>query len=663
MTIPPARELPFVSRLLARVLDRARHIDYLLLAGYAALPIALAAVIGVYGRTEDEYFGYSERLNWTSLVLILPLALFFLRWILGRVGTVAPAELPSPVPPVIGLVESESGRRAAYAEFRRVMLSPANLIAALLIAGVLQIGDMAPYMRVYLACPEGAAAQAPDRLPVDAGAATCTIAQPVRSAQAPPFDEHARLTVRFSDGDVVKVGRDWGLAYLGAGARPSRLSNLALELLAYSVQYIVIVMGVLFVVLALRHNLFFLSRIYQRRRVTPGSEAEYIHIHLDDDDDCFGFRRANDAFNYQVMALAIAALLMLVTRFVLVGPGTGLFPEWGQLFLILTWLAGLCIVSLPILVKLLPRLSASADERTPASLVAYLREFLSDQTWQVDQATPAAEIDAVARRFAANSFWPTGNNRAWQLYFVSFWIFLLALVPDVRALLEFLQQAPEPVRWVGWLIAGLAAWAATWLLFRTLDAMLSYVDPRLVDAAAHRSPIGRRLRRRKVPIGLFISYRRSDSAAYAGRLADSLARHFDRDRLFMDLDKIPGGADFMQVIRQAIESSRAMIVVIGPEWLSAAGADGGRRIDDPADFVHREIALAIERGQPIFPVLVGGAAMPPQAQLPAPLAALATRNARELSNSRWQHDTGLLVEDLEQVPPPTGRAGQLASTA
>src|SRR5262245_41297122 len=258
--------------------------------------------------------------------------------------------------------------------------------------------------------------------------------------------------------------------------------------------------------------MFFLGRIYQRRRVPAGEEHLYIHIDIDDKEKCFGFRAANDAFNVQVLMLAVAGVFVLTTRFANAGADpegalTGLFPDVGQLLAVLTLVASLAIASLPMLVKLLPRIQMGGAERVPASLVYYLREFLADDDWASGDDTPREEIDAVAAQFAENAFWPTGNNRAKQTYFLSFWVLLIALVPDPRAI------APDVARWAmlaGWAVAGILAWGATEGLFRFLQTMLAYIDDRLVESPALSTGGGARPRRRKIPIGVFISYRRDE---------------------------------------------------------------------------------------------------------------------------------------------------------
>jgi hypothetical protein len=148
--------------------------------------------------------------------------------------------------------------------------------------------------------------------------------------------------------------------------------------------------------------------------------------------------------------------------------------------------------------------------------------------------------------------------------------------------------------------------------------------------------------------GIFISYRREDTAGYVGRLYDALAGHFGAARVFMDTGSIDYGEDFVKAVEKAIGSSAVLIVVIGRHWLSAPDEKGERRLDSPRDFVRQEIAIALRLGVKIIPALVQGATMPGEDVLPAPLAELARRNAIEISDSHWQLDVDLLVEALEE---------------
>jgi hypothetical protein len=62
---------------------------------------------------------------------------------------------------------------------------------------------------------------------------------------------------------------------------------------------------------------------------------------------------------------------------------------------------------------------------------------------------------------------------------------------------------------------------------------------------------------------IFISYRRDDSAGHAGRLYDRLSTHFGEAQIFMDIDNIEFGMDFVEVIETAISSCKIVLVVIG----------------------------------------------------------------------------------------------------
>jgi hypothetical protein len=149
--------------------------------------------------------------------------------------------------------------------------------------------------------------------------------------------------------------------------------------------------------------------------------------------------------------------------------------------------------------------------------------------------------------------------------------------------------------------------------------------------------------------GIFISYRRDDSAGFAGRLYDRLASRYGSDRIFMDIDTIRPGHDFAEDITQALSGSAACIVLIGRRWESITLPEGARRLDDPTDFVRLEVAAAIRRGITVIPVLVEGASPPTAAMLPEDLRALAGRQAIELSSERWNYDVGRLVLALDEV--------------
>lgn len=122
---------------------------------------------------------------------------------------------------------------------------------------------------------------------------------------------------------------------------------------------------------------------------------------------------------------------------------------------------------------------------------------------------------------------------------------------------------------------------------------------------------------------IFLSYRRQDSADICDRLSDHLRRRYGNSRVFRDTTAILAGSTFPQAIQQALDDCRVMLVVIGPGWLDARDEQGRRRLDDPQDWVRREVATGLREGKRVIPVLVRGARMPTIGELPEDMRELA----------------------------------------
>src|SRR5262249_3461501 len=118
---------------------------------------------------------------------------------------------------------------------------------------------------------------------------------------------------------------------------------------------------------------------------------------------------------------------------------------------------------------------------------------------------------------------------------------------------------------------------------------------------------------------VFISYRRGDSAAYAGRVWDRLERDLGRHSLFMDVDAIPLGTNFPKVLHEEVAKCGVLLAMIGPNWPDARDEHKNRCLDDPKDYVRIEIAQALRRNIPVIPILLDGATIPKANQLPEDL--------------------------------------------
>jgi TIR domain-containing protein len=101
---------------------------------------------------------------------------------------------------------------------------------------------------------------------------------------------------------------------------------------------------------------------------------------------------------------------------------------------------------------------------------------------------------------------------------------------------------------------------------------------------------------------LFINYRRGDDPGFTGRLFDRLEDAFTADQLFMDVDSIAPGLDFVRVLEEHVGKCDIFLAVIGPNWLDARDEAGNRRLDNPNDFVRIEIESALQFGKRIIPI-------------------------------------------------------------
>jgi hypothetical protein len=161
---------------------------------------------------------------------------------------------------------------------------------------------------------------------------------------------------------------------------------------------------------------------------------------------------------------------------------------------------------------------------------------------------------------------------------------------------------------------------------------------------------------------IFISYRRDDTRADSGRLFDRLSVSFP-GKVFRDVTSIEPGVEWAESIAHFLSQTDACIVLIGKNWLNATDSTGRRRLEDPRDTVRQEIAAVLRRKLRVFPVLVGGARMPAEEELPADLQALCRRNAIELTEHHWDEGMQRLTQALQTVLSQSGQSATTKSSA
>lgn len=147
----------------------------------------------------------------------------------------------------------------------------------------------------------------------------------------------------------------------------------------------------------------------------------------------------------------------------------------------------------------------------------------------------------------------------------------------------------------------------------------------------------------------FVTYRRTDSSAAARWLANSIARTFGSQSVFIDTESIRMSDDWPQRIHDALTAATLLIPVIGPRWLSSTDEHHRRRIDNEDDWVRNEILHALETKKRILPVLLSRTPMPDAKALPPAIASLGRSQAFELRDERWETDLALLLSSMEEL--------------
>lgn len=154
---------------------------------------------------------------------------------------------------------------------------------------------------------------------------------------------------------------------------------------------------------------------------------------------------------------------------------------------------------------------------------------------------------------------------------------------------------------------------------------------------------------------IFLCYRRDDTRPEAGRLYDHLAREFGESNVFFDINTLEYGENFETRTASTAGEASVLLVLIGPQWLTLADEEGGRRIDDPEDVLRHEILSALADGVRVIPILVNDAQMPSPEELPEELASISKLHAARRDFENWKWQIHALVSELRsriQQPAP-----------
>jgi tetratricopeptide (TPR) repeat protein len=168
-----------------------------------------------------------------------------------------------------------------------------------------------------------------------------------------------------------------------------------------------------------------------------------------------------------------------------------------------------------------------------------------------------------------------------------------------------------------------------------------------------------------LPGRIFICYRRQETAWPAMRLYDALVENFSAEQVFKDVQDIEPGEDFVERLTAEVASSDVLLALIGPQWLTITDSKGQRRLDDPDDYVRREIETALTRKVRVIPVLVDEMRMPRANELPPTLAPLARLNAVQISPITFETEwlIAMVGKTLAELKAADTTIGSASSTA
>jgi len=148
---------------------------------------------------------------------------------------------------------------------------------------------------------------------------------------------------------------------------------------------------------------------------------------------------------------------------------------------------------------------------------------------------------------------------------------------------------------------------------------------------------------------LFISYRRSDSRFVARALAECLRYRFGSHKIFLDESSIADGANWPKTLQSQLQKTSVLLALVGPDWLRCSDSYGCRRLDDPNDWVRRELIQAHNAGKKILIRLVESQETPwgnKAERLPDGLQWLAEIQCKPINDANWPDDVEALVRTL-----------------
>jgi hypothetical protein len=148
---------------------------------------------------------------------------------------------------------------------------------------------------------------------------------------------------------------------------------------------------------------------------------------------------------------------------------------------------------------------------------------------------------------------------------------------------------------------------------------------------------------------VFINYRGAADNFAATLIYNELTARFGTEHIFRTPDSLRPGDDFDSHIWKALDRCSILLAIMERDWLFA-GKDGRRYLDDPEDYVRREIAEALRLHKRVIPVMIADAPIPRAADVPGDVAALVRRQVVRVYAKTVSYDLQPLIAELARQP-------------
>jgi hypothetical protein len=150
---------------------------------------------------------------------------------------------------------------------------------------------------------------------------------------------------------------------------------------------------------------------------------------------------------------------------------------------------------------------------------------------------------------------------------------------------------------------------------------------------------------------IFINFRNGDGDWAAKLIRDTLAGRLGEENIFLSSDSIPLGTQYPDTLTEKARTCDALLALVGPDWLTIAGADGRPRLFADGDWVRREIATALAAGRRVAAIRLDDAPRLRPDDLPPDIRELADRQDARINRRQFDHDIAGLEQALMEIIP------------